>query len=70
MIVDWLDRHDGGGLTLVAERFRSISSAAKGLQIGLARAARGRRFDLDECFDPMASAWDGAMVDLAQRYGG
>ena len=68
--VDWLDDRDGGGLADVADRFRSVSSAAKGLQIGLARAARGRHFDVDEAFVPMASAWDGAMASLVARYGG
>jgi len=67
---DWLDLHDRGGLAPVAAQFRSISSSAKGLQIGLARAARGRHFDLDEAFGPMTSAWEAAMTGLVKRYGG
>ena len=67
---DWLDAHDGGGLAPVAEHFRTIAMATKGLQLGLARAVRGRRFDPEASFAPMTSAWEDAMAGLVARYGG
>jgi hypothetical protein len=67
--VDWLDAHDGGGLSVAADAYRSIASTAKGLEFTLARAARGRKVDLTGPFDEMAGAWDRAMETLVARYG-
>jgi hypothetical protein len=67
--VEWLDRHDGGGLDKASEAFGAIASTAKGLQFSLARAARGRKVDLAGPFDEMEQAWDGAMDVLVARYG-
>jgi hypothetical protein len=66
--VDWLDEHDGSGLAGAADRFRAISSTAKGLQFALARVARGKQLDLEGPFDRMAEAWQEAMDILVDRY--
>jgi hypothetical protein len=66
--VDWLDEHDGSGLAGAADRFREISSTAKGLQFALARVARGKQLDLEGPFDRMAEAWQEAMDILVERY--
>jgi hypothetical protein len=68
--IEWLDARDGGGLDVVASRFRAISDGAKALQFALARAARGRKVDLGGPLDDMARAWDEAMEPLVERYGG
>jgi hypothetical protein len=67
--VDWLDAHDGGGLGVAADAYRSIAATAKGLEFTLARAARGRKVDLAAPFDALASAWEQAMETLLARYG-
>jgi hypothetical protein len=67
--VDWLNTHDRPGIEAAAMGFRAVAEGAKGLQFALARAAMGRSVDLDGPLDTMASAWDGAMGVLADRYG-
>jgi hypothetical protein len=68
--VDWLGAHGESGLDGSAAAFRSVAEAAKGLQFGLARAARGRSVDLDTPFGQMARDWDDAIGALADRYAG
>ena len=67
--VDWLNTHDRPGIEAASMGFRQVAEGAKGLQFALARAAMGRSVDLDGHLDTMASAWDGAMAVLADRYG-
>ena len=67
--VDWLEAHDGGGLDKAGDAFRQIAAVSKALQFSLARAARGRKVDLDPPFDQMEAAWDTAMATLVARYG-
>ena len=67
--VDWLTEHGEDGLTEPAARLRSVAEAAKSLQFGLARAARGRSVDLDGPFAQMERDWDEAIGALASRYG-
>jgi hypothetical protein len=67
--VDWLaasgvDRLDG-----VADHFRAVAEAAKALQVGLARAVRGRAVDLDGPVGQMERGWEAAMAGLVQRCG-
>lgn len=66
--VDWLDEHDGGGLSDAADRYREISATAKSLQFALARVARGKKIDLDGPFERMADAWQAAIDLLVARY--
>jgi Domain of unknown function (DUF1839) len=67
--VGWLDGHDGGGLEKAGEAFEVMAQTAKGLQFSLARAARGRKVDLDGPFEQMAQAWDTAIEVLVEKYG-
>lgn len=66
--VDWLDEHDGGGLSGAAEGFREISATSKSLQFSLARVARGRSVDLAAPFDRMTTAYEAAIGALVARY--
>ena len=68
--VDWLAAHGDAGLEPTAAAFRSVAEAAKGLQFGLARAARGRAVDLDTPLAQMARDWDMAIEALVERYVG
>ena len=57
--VDWLDGRDGGGLEHGGRRFRRHRGHGQGPEFALARAARGRTVDLDECRSTeMAGDWD------------
>ena len=67
--VDWLDAHDGPGLSAAADGFRGVAEGAKALQFALARAARGRNTDLQGTLEGMAKAWDRSMTLLGDRYG-
>jgi len=45
-----------------------LASEAKAAQFALARAAAGRRSDLDSPLEAMAKAWESAMAALVLRY--
>lgn len=66
--VDWLGDHGERGLEPLAISFRSVAEAAKSLQFGLARAARGRSVDLDGPLAQMERYWDDAIGGLVERY--
>lgn len=68
--VDWLAAHGETGVTPLAGRLRVVADAAKALQFGLARAARGRAVDLDPPLAEMEQAWEDAVEGLAARYAG
>ncbi len=66
--VDWLNRFDQPGTESAAEDFRAVAEGAKALQFALARAARGRRADLESILSPMAERWERAVGTLECRY--
>jgi Domain of unknown function (DUF1839) len=70
--VDWLGRHDptadGPALAEAATAYRTVSSGAKAAEFTVARAAAGRKVDLDAVVQPLAVAWDRAATILADRY--
>lgn len=66
--VEWLDLHDGGGLSGTAGELNAIAESAKGLQFALARVARGRKVDLEAPFAEMERAWESVMEALVDRY--
>lgn len=67
--VEWLADNEGSESD-AAKQLRQISEGAKALQFSLARAARGRKVDLDEVASAMETAWERAMSSLVERYGG
>lgn len=65
--VDWLAAAHDLDLGEAAERLRSVSTTAKSLQFALARATRGRSSDTAGPLKQMASDYDRAMAQLADR---
>jgi hypothetical protein len=64
----WLGEETGAALEPVVEEFMVLASEAKAAQFALARAAAGRRSDLDSPLEAMAKAWESAMAALVLRY--
>jgi len=58
---DWAARRGETSLVDAGDEFRAASSAAKSLQFQLARAARGRRVDVDSPLTTMAERWAAGM---------
>lgn len=64
----WLGSTQGmSDLLLAADRWSSLSEAAKSLQFSIARAARGRTVDLTSPFAAMADDWQAAQDLMARR---
>ncbi|HEY6556023.1 MAG TPA: DUF1839 family protein [Polyangiaceae bacterium] len=65
----WLEQHGQAGLTPIAEHFERLASAAKGMQLGAARAVLKKRpFSPEASLAEMASDWARAMEQLQVRY--
>ncbi len=70
--VDWLAVRTYGdqeALTEAASSLRTVSSGAKAAEFVLARAARGRRIDLDAAMAPLEQAWETAISVLSEQFG-
>lgn len=71
--VEWLQQHerpvDPQPLVEAANRYRSVSAGAKAIEFVLARAAAGRKVDLQPVIAPLELAWDEAASLLDDRYG-
>ncbi len=61
-----LDIAGASGAAAAAPLFTEVSASAKAVQFKLARAARGRKVDVDEALATMASSWSAA-IDIVDN---